>query len=233
MNALGHLLRLSVICIPILLSACTLPPIDYKAKEPPRPIPEDQITGYFTNTGDGVPWYLAKWQDDPSLPGDLLLVVDKKKQMIYVYRGATKVAYTPVSTGKNPASTPNGTFRISEKIKDHHSYYGNFISPNGSRSADSRTQSAQDGESFSPTQMPFFMRVTGNVGIHSGYLPGHPDSHGCIRLPRPFAIDLYGITPIGTKVIITDKEWHIYDFVPKAAVQPPAVKQATPTPTAF
>ncbi len=193
----------------IFLGACAR-----TLSEPPRPIPEDQITGYFTNPEAGVPWYLVKWQDDPTLPGELLLVVDKKKQMIYVYRGADRVAYCPVSTGKNPGSTPNGTFRISEKIEDHHSYYGSFVSSGGSRSADSRTQSARDGETFAPTPMPIFKRVIGNVGITSGDLPGKPDAHGCIRLPRPFAIDLYAITPKGTKVIITDKEWHIYDFVP-------------------
>lgn len=28
------------------------------------------------------------------------------------------------------------------------------------------------------------MRVNGAVGIHEGYLPGRPSSHGCIRIPH-------------------------------------------------
>ena len=33
-------------------------------------------------------------------------------------------------------------------------------------------------------------------------LPGYPASHGCVRLPLKFAERLYGLTKIGTKVII-------------------------------
>ena len=33
-------------------------------------------------------------------------------------------------------------------------------------------------------------------------LPGYPESHGCIHLPMKFAEKLYGLTKIGTKVII-------------------------------
>ena len=35
--------------------------------------------------------------------------------------------------------------------------------------------------------MPFFMRITGGVGMHEGYLPGYPASHGCIRMPGKMA----------------------------------------------
>ena len=32
--------------------------------------------------------------------------------------------------------------------------------------------------------------------------PGYPASHGCIRLPMKFAEKLYGLTTVGSKVII-------------------------------
>jgi lipoprotein-anchoring transpeptidase ErfK/SrfK len=40
------------------------------------------------------------------------------------------------------------------------------------------------------------------LAFHAGALPGYPASHGCVRLPAKFAERLYGLTAIGTKVII-------------------------------
>jgi lipoprotein-anchoring transpeptidase ErfK/SrfK len=40
------------------------------------------------------------------------------------------------------------------------------------------------------------------IALHGGGTPGHPESHGCIHLPTKFAEKLYGLTKIGTKVII-------------------------------
>jgi lipoprotein-anchoring transpeptidase ErfK/SrfK len=53
--------------------------------------------------------------------------------------------------------------------------------------------------------MPYWMRLTWRgIGMHAGPIPrpGNPASHGCIRLPRPFAIQLYQIVRIGTPVRI-------------------------------
>src|SRR5262249_15193658 len=41
---------------------------------------------------------------------------------------------------------------------------------------------------------------------HEGKLPGHPASHGCIRLPREFAQRLWGITKIGARVVIAQDD---------------------------
>ena len=32
--------------------------------------------------------------------------------------------------------------------------------------------------------MPYFMRIVSGTGMHAGYLPGYPASHGCIRMPE-------------------------------------------------
>jgi lipoprotein-anchoring transpeptidase ErfK/SrfK len=40
--------------------------------------------------------------------------------------------------------------------------------------------------------------------MHAGQLPGHPASHGCVRLPENFAAKLYEVTHVGTTVIIAD-----------------------------
>jgi len=41
------------------------------------------------------------------------------------------------------------------------------------------------------------------VALHAGPLPGYPASHGCIRLPHGFSKKLFGMTSMGTRVIVT------------------------------
>jgi len=54
--------------------------------------------------------------------------------------------------------------------------------------------------------MPYMQRLTSKgVAMHAGNLPGYPASHGCIRLPKLFAKLLYGVTELGTPVMITDE----------------------------
>jgi hypothetical protein len=42
--------------------------------------------------------------------------------------------------------------------------------------------------------------------MHEGVVPNHPASHGCIRLPGAFARQMWGITKLGVRVIITHSE---------------------------
>jgi lipoprotein-anchoring transpeptidase ErfK/SrfK len=52
--------------------------------------------------------------------------------------------------------------------------------------------------------MPYFMRLDEEpFGIHYGYNPGYPASHGCIRVgSMQEAKMLFRMTPSGTSVII-------------------------------
>lgn len=178
-------------------------------------MPVEEMTGYFEETGT-IPGHLLKWEDDPSLPGKLLVVVDKKKQMMYIYRGTHRIAYAPISSGRSSGMTPSGYFLISSKDEDHHSYYGAFINADGElRDGDIRRDSPRPGERFEPAKMPYFMRVNGAVGIHEGYLPGHPSSHGCIRVPHLIAKNLFEIAPVGTRVVVRDGNWNIHKLQKK------------------
>jgi hypothetical protein len=50
-------------------------------------------------------------------------------------------------------------------------------------------------------------RITwSGVAMHAGVLPGHPASHGCIRMPMAFAVKMYGWTKMGARVIVTPGE---------------------------
>ena len=53
--------------------------------------------------------------------------------------------------------------------------------------------------------MPFMQRLTwSGIALHEGVVPGYPASHGCIRLPRTFARDLFRYTRRRSHVIVVD-----------------------------
>jgi hypothetical protein len=107
------------------------------------------------------------------------IVVSLADQSLYAYNGAQLVAYSNISSGKPGHETPTGAFTVSEKDPDHHSSL------------------------YENASMPFFMRLTdGGVGLHAGFIPGYPASHGCVRLPYGMARELFQHVEAGTPVEI-------------------------------
>jgi hypothetical protein len=75
------------------------------------------------------------------------------------------------------------------------------------------------GKPGKDTPMPFMQRLTWDgIALHAGQLPGYPASHGCIRLPKEFARQLYELTSMGGSVSIIDTE---HDAVFAPAAPPP------------
>jgi lipoprotein-anchoring transpeptidase ErfK/SrfK len=111
--------------------------------------------------------------------GPLMIVVSVNRQRLTVYDGDRPIASSPVSTGKKGHETPLGVFSVIQKEILHHSNL------------------------YDDAPMPYMQRITwSGVALHSGPLPGHAASHGCIRLPRDFAVRLWGMTRIGARVIV-------------------------------
>jgi lipoprotein-anchoring transpeptidase ErfK/SrfK len=108
------------------------------------------------------------------------IIVSLADQSLYAYNGEKLVAYSNISSGKPGHETPTGDFTVSEKDPDHHSSL------------------------YENASMPFFMRLTdGGVGLHAGFIPGYPASHGCVRLPFGMARELFQHVESGTPVEIT------------------------------
>jgi lipoprotein-anchoring transpeptidase ErfK/SrfK len=62
-----------------------------------------------------------------------------------------------------------------------------------------------EGATFDAAKMPYWMRLTDTgVGMHVGHVPGRPASHGCIRLKREVAVELFSLTKIGTPVVVAE-----------------------------
>src|SRR5262245_191852 len=121
----------------------------------------------------------AESKKKPTPVGPILAIVSLAKQRISVYGHAGLVAQSPVSTGMAGYRTPTGVFSVLQKSKFHRSnLYWN-------------------------APMPYMQRITwSGVTFHAGIVPGYPASHGCIRLPHRFAVELWGMTRIGTRVVV-------------------------------
>ena len=60
---------------------------------------------------------------------------------------------------------------------------------------------------YDDAYMPHMQRLTrSGIALHGGVLPGHPASHGCIRLPYDFAERLFDVTKLGVRVIVAPNE---------------------------
>ena len=84
--------------------------------------------------------------------------------------------------------------------------------------------------------MPYMQRITwSGIALHAGVVPGHPASHGCIRLTNDFAIRLWHLTRRGTRVIIARDDVrpveiansHLFVWKPKAASVSPESSAVT------
>jgi lipoprotein-anchoring transpeptidase ErfK/SrfK len=135
------------------------------------------------------------------------ITIDIGQQMVYVYQGGHLAAKSPVTTGKPGHLTPTGHFSVLGKDIDHKSnLYGYTMDGHGDvvdDNANAGDKKLPAGVVYDAAEMPYYMQLTeGGVGMHGGYLPGYPASHGCIRLPHAFAELLYSNVSMGTPVDI-------------------------------
>jgi lipoprotein-anchoring transpeptidase ErfK/SrfK len=138
-------------------------------------------------------------------PDNAHVIVSLTKQRAYLMIGEEIAIDSPISSGKRGHTTPNGSFSVLEKDKDHHSsIYGDYKDSSGRTvrgGISAQIDSAPSGTHFVGASMKWFMRLTGEgVGMHVGILPGYPASHGCIRMPEPAAAQFYAHVKVGTPV---------------------------------
>ncbi len=119
----------------------------------------------------------------------LFAVVSVADQHISIYDHNGLVARSMVSTGIADHPTPKGIFTILGRERFHQSNI------------------------YSGAPMPFMQRITwSGIAMHTGVVPGHPASHGCIRLPAEFASKLWGMTHVGERVVISPREVTPHEF---------------------
>ena len=131
--------------------------------------------------------------------------IDLEAQTAYLLQNGRPVLATPISSGRYGHLTDRGTFKILEKERSHYSsMYGKIVDSRGNTivadaDADMRVP---PGGKFVPAPMHYFMRFNGADGMHAGYLPGYPASHGCVRMPEEYAVALFNSVSVGTPVTV-------------------------------
>ena len=138
--------------------------------------------------------------------GRASIVIDLGEQEAYLYRGKFRTASSRISSGREGHRTPVGHFNVIRKDIDHRSsLYGNYVDDSGrvvKGNVDSRKDSKPPHSHFVGASMPFFVEFSPGYGLHQGYLPGVPASHGCIRMPYWKARQFYEAARIGTSVTV-------------------------------
>jgi hypothetical protein len=127
----------------------------------------------------------------------VMAIVSLREQRITIYDAKGWILRAPVSSGQKGRETPAGIFSVIQKEQDH---YSNL---------------------YDDAYMPNMQRITwSGIALHGGVLPGHPASHGCVRMPYEFAADLFDATAIGMRVIVAPGDVAPVELVHPALLQP-------------
>jgi hypothetical protein len=138
-------------------------------------------------------------------PGPVAVEIDLHFQTAHLVQGGRVVLSTPIASGRHGYLTPTGSFKILDKERKHYSsLYGKIVDARGNTvvaDADSAMRVPR-GCRFVPAPMHYFLRFSGANGMHAGYLPGYPASHGCVRLPEQNAVAFFNSVDVGTPVTV-------------------------------
>jgi lipoprotein-anchoring transpeptidase ErfK/SrfK len=178
--------------------------------EDPRLAAQSQyLGGVYGNqpVSTSAPQDSVSYWDGDGAPGKPSVKIKLGEQRAYFYKGGQLVGISQLSTGREGLGTPTGSFSIIQKDVAHvSSQFGDYVDsadnvvvPNVDVGKDPKPPGAH----FKGAPMPYFMRIVGGVGMHAGYLPGYPASHGCIRMPEFMAENFFKSVSTGTPVTIT------------------------------
>lgn len=143
-------------------------------------------------------------------PSPMMAIVSLADQRVTIYDSNGEISQASVSTGQPGHETPSGIFTVIQKEAEH---YSNL---------------------YDDASMPFMQRITwSGIALHAGALPGHPASHGCVRMPYAFAEQLFALTRLGMRVVISRSRIvpqairHPALFQPVAMTEPPEGRSVT------
>ncbi len=177
--------------------------------EDPRYSAQTQyLGGVYGNAPAGPPQDSVSYWDGDSASGSPSITISLREQRAYFYKSGVLVGVSQLSTGREGLNTPYGHFSIIQKDQNHvSSLFGDYVDAAGNvvkPNVDITKDPKPPGTHFKGTPMPFFMRIVSGTGLHAGYLPGYPASHGCIRMPEFMAENFFKSVSLGTPVTITN-----------------------------
>lgn len=133
------------------------------------------------------------------------VIINLSEQRAYLVERGKVSLIAPIASGKPGWSTPTGNFAIISKDIDHRSQsFGSIVDGAGriaTSDATPRTRVPR-GFYYQPAPMPYYMEFSQAIGMHAGYLPGYPASHGCVRMPRDLAARFFERVHLRTPVTV-------------------------------
>lgn len=175
----------------------------------PRAAQSQYLGGVYGNTpaANTAPRDSVSYWDGDGISGAPSIKIKLSEQKAYFYKGGQLVGISQLSTGREGMGTTTGSFKIIQKDKDHVSnLYGDYVDSADNvvvANIDVSKDPKPPGTRFKGAPMPYFMRIVGGIGMHAGYLPGYPASHGCIRMPEFMAENFFRSVSTGTPVSIS------------------------------
>jgi hypothetical protein len=131
----------------------------------------------------------------------IMAIVALSEQKITVYTANGPILRAPVSSGRPGYETPAGIYSVLQKEAEH---YSNL---------------------YDDASMPFMQRMTwSGIALHAGVVPGHPASHGCVRMPYAFAEQLFGLTKLGMRVVVVRHDISPVEFSHTRLLKPGPIR---------
>ena len=162
---------------------------------------------YGTAATAGAPQDTVSYWDGDGIGGKPSIKISLGEQRAYFYKSGMLVGISQLSTGREGKNTPLGHFTILSKDKGHFSsMYGDFVDASDQvvKPNVAVSDPKPPGTHFKGAPMPYYMQIAPGFGLHAGYLPGYPASHGCIRMPEFMAENFFKSVSGGTPVTITN-----------------------------
>jgi L,D-transpeptidase catalytic domain len=131
--------------------------------------------------------------------------IDIGEQKAYLLYDDRAIMESPISSGRYGHLTPNGTYTITDKDLNHTSSIYGRIEDEYGRTVVSDADVDMPvgyGTRFVNAPMRYYMQFAPGIGMHAGYLPGYPASHGCVRMPESKAIAFFQAVSVGTPVTV-------------------------------
>lgn len=160
------------IALPVTTSApSTAEPTETKAAEPVTSEPLPAPTEPTTDTSTA----------DVNATKGRSLTISLGSQSFEYKEGEAVVRSGPISSGKPGNPTPTGRFKVLGKDED-------------------KISSRYTNQLGMQAWMPYSIQFHGHYFLHEGWLPGYPDSHGCVRVGEKDARFLFERLRIGDPV---------------------------------